>query len=210
MICYLDPFSEASVFVGIFGVGIENILNIGLAIGEIQSLDVWHGGEHADDGLIGIDIGHGMFRVGRMRMDAELTVNEALDAGLETVFETVITSSSLIIYSTPGEVATSINQRIHFRMNNKVILHGALAHGHLGFVSALREAIVAERNDSIICIDNCATHFGRRILGLGCRRFGDLHEIFVPIFLRTHILIINWFTDFLNLYVPRWHELRNV
>ena len=100
----LNPFRQAGVFCGIFGVGIENVLGISLAVSEIESLDARHGGQHTDDGFVGVDIGHGPRWVGSVRMDAKLLIDEALDAGLQAVFETVFAGSDSVVNSTTSEV----------------------------------------------------------------------------------------------------------
>lgn len=97
------------MFGRIFGVGIKDILNVRLAIGEIQSINIGHRDKKANDGFVGFDVGHRMLRVSRMRVNAELAVNETLDAGLETVFETVLAGSGLIIYSTARKIAAGVN-----------------------------------------------------------------------------------------------------
>ena len=97
------------MFVRIFRVGIEDVFDVGLAIGEVQGLDIWHGRKHANNGFIGVNIGHRVFGVSGMRVNAEFTVDEAFDASLETMFETVFASSGLIIYSAPRKVATGID-----------------------------------------------------------------------------------------------------
>ena len=57
------------MFFGIGWIGIEDIFDIGFAVGEVESFDFWHGSEEANNGLIGVDVGHGFFRVGGMRFD---------------------------------------------------------------------------------------------------------------------------------------------
>ena len=48
------------MLLGILGVGIEDILYVGLAVRNIESLDIRHGGEEADDGFVGFEVGHGL------------------------------------------------------------------------------------------------------------------------------------------------------
>ena len=105
----LEPFGKAGTFFGIFRVGVENVLNVCFTVGKIECFDFGHSGEHADDSLVGVDIGHGMLRVGRMRMDTELAINETLDAGLEAVLEAVFTSGNPIIYGASSEVASGVD-----------------------------------------------------------------------------------------------------
>lgn len=125
------------MFCGIGGVGIEDIFDIGLAVFEIQSLDFGHGSEKTDDGLVGIDIGHGLLRVSGMRMHAELSVDKTLDAGLEAVFETVITGGDAVINCAAGQVSMCVDESVHLGMNYEIILHRTLGEGHFGFVGTL-------------------------------------------------------------------------
>jgi len=104
-----DPFGEAGVFGGIWWVGVEDILDVGLAAYDVEGGDVGHGGEKADDGFVGLDIGHGPFGIGGVRVDAELLIDEALDAGLEAVFEAVLTSGDAVVDGAAGEIAAGKN-----------------------------------------------------------------------------------------------------
>ena len=85
------------MFFGVRGVGVEDVLGVGLAVGDVEGLDIGHGGEEADDCFVGVDVGHGALGVGGVGMDTQLPVDKPLDAGLEAVFETVITSSNAVI-----------------------------------------------------------------------------------------------------------------
>ena len=105
----LEPFGKAGTFFRIFRVGVENVLDIGFTVGKIECFDFGHSRKHADDGFVGIYIGHGMFGVGRVRMDTEFAVNEAFDAGLETMLETVFASGNPIIYGASSEVASGVD-----------------------------------------------------------------------------------------------------
>lgn len=64
------------------GIGIEDVFDVGLAVGDIKGLDFGHGNEQANHGLISVDIGHGFSWVSGIRMDAKLFVNKTFDAGL--------------------------------------------------------------------------------------------------------------------------------
>lgn len=135
-------------------------MDVGFAVSEIKGLNIGHGGKHPDNSFVGIDISHRMLGVGRVGMDAELAIYEAFDTSLKAVLEAVFAGSCLIIYSTSGEVASSIDESVHLRMNDEVVFHGAFAHGHFGFIGTLREAIIAERDHALVSIYDCATHFG--------------------------------------------------
>ena len=135
-------------------------MNVGFAVGKIKCLDIGHGGKHPNDGLVGVNIGHRMLGVGGVRVDAKFAVDETFDTSLETVLETVFTGGRLIIYSTPGKITSSIDESVHLGMDDEVVFHGALVHGHFGFVSTLWETIVAKRNYAFISIYDCAAHFG--------------------------------------------------
>ena len=118
-----EPFGEAGVFGGILGVGGEDIFGVGLATHDIESFDIGHGSKEADNGFVGLGVGHGVFGVGGVGVDAELAVNKAFDAGLEAVFETVFAGSNFIIYSAASEIALGEDKGIHFGVNREVILH---------------------------------------------------------------------------------------
>lgn len=85
-----------------------------------------------------------MLGVGRMRMNAELAVDETLDAGLETVLETIVACGDSIIYSASGQVAACVDEGIHFGMNSEIVLHGTLTKSHLRFVGALDQSVIAQ------------------------------------------------------------------
>lgn len=127
-------------------------------------------------------------------MNTEFFINETFNAGLKAVFETVVASGDSIINSAAGKVAASKDEGVHFRMNSKMIFHGALAEGHFGFVGILDEAIIAERNNAFVRIDYDATHLRRRVFRFGGGRFGDAHKVFVPVLLCTHsdIVLLMW------------------
>ena len=121
-------------------------------------------------------------------MNAKLFIYEAFDASLETVFETIFTSSDTIIECTAGQILVSKNQCIHFAVNSEIIFHRTLREGHFGLVGALKHTIVAKRYHALVLVDNDAAHFGRRVFGLACYSIGDFEEISIPIFLTaTHI-----------------------
>ncbi len=111
---------------GVGGVGAENVVDVGFAVREVERLDVGHGSEQADDGFVGVDIGHGMLWVGGMGMDAEFFIDETFDAGLQTIFETIFAGGNPVINSATGEVLMGKNERVHFGMNGEVVLHWAL------------------------------------------------------------------------------------
>lgn len=58
------------MFGGICGVGIEDVLDVSFAVFEVESFDLGHGSEQADDGFVGFDVGHGLFGVGGMGVNA--------------------------------------------------------------------------------------------------------------------------------------------
>ena len=109
------------MFLGVGRVGVEDVLSVGFAIGDIECLDVGHGGEEADDGFVGVDVGHGALGVGGVGMDTQLPVDKPLDAGLEAVFEAVFARGDSIINSTAGEVASGKNQSVHFGVDGEII-----------------------------------------------------------------------------------------
>ncbi len=135
-------------------------MGVGLAVGDVEGLDIGHGGEEADDCLVGVDVGHGAFGVGGVGMDTQLPVDKPLDAGLEAVFEAVFARGDSIINSTAGEVAPGKNQSVHLGVDGEIILHGALGERELGLDGALWEAIIAYRHYTLMLIDDGAAHFG--------------------------------------------------
>ena len=119
------------------GVGIDDVLYVGLAVGEIESFDTGHGGEEADDGFIGVDVGHGFLGIDGVGVDAEFLVDEAFDAGLETVFEAVFAGGDAIINSAAGEVLMGKNQGVHLGVNGEIVFHRALGESHFGLLGTL-------------------------------------------------------------------------
>lgn len=59
-------------------------------------------------------------------MDTELSIDEPFDAGLQTVFEAVITGSDAIVDGATREILMSKNQCVHFGMDGKIVFHGAV------------------------------------------------------------------------------------
>ncbi len=114
-------------------------------------------------------------------MDAELLVDETLDAGLEAVLEAVLAGGDFVVERAAGEALVGKNQRVHLGVDSEVVLHRTLGEGHFGLVGALDHAVIAEGNDAFSLVDNDATHLGRWVLGPYRHGFGDLHEIFVPL-----------------------------
>ncbi len=113
-------------------------------------------------------------------MDAQFFIDEAFDAGLETIFQTVFTSRDAVVNGAAGEVLMGENQGVHFGMNREIIFHRAFAQSHFRFIGVLDHAIIAEGDDAFFRIDDHAAHFRRRVLRLRRDRFRDLHKIFVP------------------------------
>lgn len=132
------------MFLGVRWVGVKDVLGVSLAVGDVEGLDVGHGSEEADDCFVGVDVGHGFLGVGGVRMDAELFINDAFDAGLEAVFEAVFAGGDSIIYSAAGEVALSENEGVHFGVDGEVVLHWSFGESHFGFVGALEHAVITE------------------------------------------------------------------
>ena len=155
-----NPFRQADVLFRILRIGVKNILNVGLAVGEIESLDVRHGGKHADDGFVGFDVSHGMLRIGRVGMNTKFFIDEAFDAGLQAVFEAVFTGGDSIINGAASEVLIGKEKSVHLAVNSEIILHRALGKSHFGLVGALDHAVVAERDYALVMVDNDAAHFG--------------------------------------------------
>ena len=133
----LDPLGEAGVFGGIFGVGIENVLDVGFAVRDVQGLDVRQSGEHSDNSLVGLERIHGLVPSGGVGMNAKLAIDETANPRLQTILEAVLASGHLIINRTTGKVLMSKEHGIHFRMNCKIILHRALGESHFGLVGTL-------------------------------------------------------------------------
>lgn len=148
------------MFFGARWVGVEDVLGVGLAVGDVEGLDIGYGGEEADDCFVGVDVGHGALGVGSVGMDTQLPVDKPLDAGLEAVFETVFARGDSIINSTAGEVALGKNQSVHLGMNGEIIFHGALGERELGLDGALWEAIIAHRYHTLVLVNDGAAHFG--------------------------------------------------
>ena len=106
-------------------------------------------------------------------MNAKVFIDEALDAGLEAVFEAVFAGGDTIIQSTAGQILVGEKYGVHLRMGGEVILHGALGEGHFGFIGALNEAIVAKRNNAFVLIYDYTAHFAGWVLTFKRSRFGD-------------------------------------
>ena len=132
------------MFCGVCWIGVEDVFDVSLAVFEVQGLDIWHRSKQADDGFISFDVGHGFLGIRGMRMDAELLIDEAFDASLETVFETVFAGGDAIINRTASEILVGKNQCVHFGMYSKIIFHRTFAEGHLGFVGALKHTVIAK------------------------------------------------------------------
>ena len=61
-----------------------------------------HGGEKSNDGFVGFDVGHGFFRIGGVRINAEFTINKTFDACLKAIFKTIVASGDTVIKSAAG------------------------------------------------------------------------------------------------------------
>ena len=148
------------MFFGVRWVGVEDVLGVGLAVGDVEGLDIGHGGEEADDCFVGVDVGHGALGVGGVGMDTQLPVDKPLDAGLEAVFEAVLTGGDSVVNSATGEVAPGKNQSVHLGVDGEIILHGALGERELGLDGALWEAIISYRYHPFVLVNDGAAHFG--------------------------------------------------
>ena len=114
-------------------------------------------------------------------MNAEFFIDKAFDAGLQAVFETVFAGGGFVVESAAGEILMSKKQSVHFGMDGEVIFHRALGKGHFRLIGALREAVVAERNDALIRIDNDTTHFAGWVFGFFGDGFGNFEKIPIPV-----------------------------
>lgn len=121
-------------------------------------------------------------------MDTELLVNKAFDAGLQAVFEAIFAGGDSIVDSAAGQILVGKKYGVHLGVNSEVVFHRALRKGHFGLIGTLNHAVVAERNDAFVLVDNHATHFAGRVFGLCRHGLGDLHKIFIPILLFAHII----------------------
>ena len=114
-------------------------------------------------------------------MNAEFFIDKAFDAGLQAIFETVFAGGGFVVESAAGEILMGKKQSVHFGMDGEVIFHRALGKGHFRLIGALREAVVAERNDALIRIDNDTAHFAGWVFGFFGDGFGNFEKIPIPV-----------------------------
>ena len=123
-------------------------------------------------------------------MHTKFFVNEAFDTGLQTVFEAIFAGGDFVVNGTASEVLVGEKQGVHLGVNSKIVFHGALRERHFGLVGTLHHAVVAERNDAFIAIDDDAAHLAGGVFGFLRYGFGDVHKVLIPFCLFTHDIII--------------------
>lgn len=138
------------------------------------------GGEHTDDGLVGLQGSHRARFGVLVGFDTQFTVNKTSNAGLETVFEAIFTSGVAIVNGATGEVATGEDQGVHFRVNREIIFHGALGEGHFRLVGTLNHAIIAKGDRAMVFIDDDTAVLRGGVFGATRNFVGDIHKVFVP------------------------------
>lgn len=123
-------------------------------------------------------------------MHTKFFVNEAFDTGLQAVFEAILAGGDFVVDGTAGEVLVGEKQSVHLGVDGKIVFHGAFGERHFGFVGTLYHAVVTERNDAFVLVDDDTAHLAGGVFGFCRYGLGNVHKVLIPFCLFTHDTII--------------------